>query len=169
MHHGLPVIVDSTPDVDNAQLEVVAHGEGGLVVASSRGFVNAAKQLAVDRTLRARLAEGARRRAQARFADRVVVAHWQRLYAVAARRGGVPLPPGLKDAKDDAEERYGAFPAWYAEACTRFSGPGPDLHERTTGALLRAKDTLDYARRIGPERVLRVLKSRLRSGSLSRD
>jgi hypothetical protein len=169
MHRGLPVIVDSTPELDNAQLEVVAHGEGGLVVASSRGFVNAAKQLAVDRTLRARLAEGARRRAQARFADRVVVAHWQRLYAVAARKGGVTLPAGLEAVKDDAEERYAAFPAWYAEACTRFAGPGPDLHERTTGALLRAKDTLDYARRIGPDRVIRVLKSRLRSGSLSRD
>jgi glycosyltransferase involved in cell wall biosynthesis len=169
MHHGLPVIVDSTPEVDNAQLEVVAHAEGGLVVASSRGFVDAAKRLAVDRTLRARLAEGARHRAQTRFADRVVVAHWQRLYAVAARKGGVTPPSGLDAAMDDAEERYAAFPGWYADACGRFSGPGPDLSERATSAFLRAKDTFEYARQLGPDRVLRVLKSRLRSGSLSRD
>jgi hypothetical protein len=169
MLHGLPVVVDSTPELDNAQLEVVGHGEGGLVVTSSRGFVNAAKQLGVDPTLRKRLSEGARKRATARFADRVVVDHWQRLYAVAARKAGVAVPPALESAKDDAEERYAAFPAWYEEACTRFAGPGPDLRERTAGTLLRAKDTLDYARRIGPSQVLRVLKSRLRSGSLSRD
>jgi hypothetical protein len=131
--------------------------------------VSAVKQLAADRTLRARLAEGARRRAQARFADRVVVAQWERLYAVAARKGGVSLPPGLESAKDDPEERYAAFAPWYAEARTRFTGPGPGLHERTAGTLLRAKDTLGYARRIGPTQVIRVLKSRLRSGSLSRD
>jgi hypothetical protein len=169
MHHGLPVIVDSTPDLDNAQLEVVRHEEGGLIVASSRGFLDAAKALATDEPLRARLAEGARRRAQAQFADRVVVQHWQRLYAVAARRGGVTLPAGLESEEDDPETRYTEFPTWYAEACTRFTGPEPDLRERATGALLRAKDTLGYARKIGPSRVLGVLRSRLRSGSLSRD
>jgi hypothetical protein len=169
MHQGLPVIVDSTPEFDNAQLEVVAHGEGGLIVTSSRGFVAAAKQLADDPALRARLAEGARRRARACYADRVVVAHWQRLYAVAARRGGVVLPPGLAESEDDAEERYTTFPTWYAAACRNVAGPGPDFRERTTGTLLRAKDTLGYARKLGASRVLHVLKSRLRSGSLSRD
>jgi glycosyltransferase involved in cell wall biosynthesis len=169
MHHGLPVIVDSTPELDNAQLEVVGHGEGGLVVASSRGFVSAAKELATDGTLRARLAAGARERAEARFSDRVVVEHWQRLYAVAARKGGVVLPASLESAEDDREERYTAFPGWYAEACRRYAGAGPGLRERTAGKLLRAKDTLGYARKVGASGVLRVLKSRLRSGSLSRD
>jgi hypothetical protein len=169
MHHGLPVVVDSTPELDNAQLEVVGHGEGGLVVVSSRGFVTAVNQLAADPTLRSRLADGARRRAQARFADRVVVDHWQRLYAVAARKCGVSLPPGLEALKDDAVERYAAFPAWYAEACARYAGQAPPLQERAAGTLLRAKDTLGYARQVGASQVLRVLKSRLRSGSLTRD
>jgi hypothetical protein len=169
MHHGLPVVVDSTPDLDNAQLEVVRHDEGGLIVASSRGFVHAAASLAEHEPLRARLAEGARRRAQVEFADRRVVEHWQRLYAVAARKGGVTLPAALESTLDDPEERYTAFPAWYAQALARFSGPEPDLRERAQGALLRAKDTLGYARKVGPSRVLHVLKSRLRSGSLSRD
>jgi hypothetical protein len=169
MHHGLPVVVDSTPELDNAQLEVVGHGEGGLIVASSRGFVSAVKELATDGTLRARLSTGAEQRAQARFTDRVVVEHWQRLYAVAARKGGVALPALLEGAEDDPEERYTAFPAWYAEACRRYSGAGPGLRERTAGTLLRAKDTLGYARKVGASGVLRVLKSRLRSGSLSRD
>jgi glycosyltransferase involved in cell wall biosynthesis len=169
MHHGLPVIVDSTPDLDNAQLEVVGHGEGGLVVASSRGFVSATQELADDAALRARLSDGAARRAQADFADRVVVAHWERLYAVAARKGGVTLPGSLEAEADDPEERYARFPGWYAEACSRYTGPEPDLRERATGVLLRARDTLDYAREMGPARVFRVLKSRLRSGSLSRD
>lgn len=169
MHHGLPVVVDSTPDLDNAQLEVVGHEEGGLVVASSRGFVTAVRRLADDPALLARLSETAKRRADARFTDRVVVEHWQRLYAVAARKGGVPLPAGLAGAADDPEDRYVAFPAWYAEACARTTGEGPDLRERTTHTLLRARDTLGYARKVGASGVLRVLKSRLRSGSLSRD
>jgi hypothetical protein len=139
------------------------------VVASSRGFVSAAQQLADDTALRARLSESAARRAQTDFADRVVVAHWERLYAVAARKGGVTLPGSLEAEADDPEERYARFPGWYAEACSRYTGPEPDLRERATGVLLRARDTLDYAREMGPARVFRVLKSRLRSGSLSRD
>jgi hypothetical protein len=169
MHHGLPVVVDSTPDLDNAQLEVVRHEEGGLIVASSRGFVRAAESLAVDEALRARLSHGARCHAEAEFADRVVVEHWQRLYAVAARKAGVALPVGLEHEPDDAEERYTAFPAWYERARTHYTGPEPDFREQAKGAVLRAKDTLGYARKVGPSRVLRVLKSRLRSGSLSRD
>ncbi len=170
MFHGLPVVTDTTPTLDNAQVEVVGHGQGGLIVTSARGFAYAVKALAADATLRASLSRGAQQRAAGRFADRVVVAHWQRLYAAACRGAGLALPESLAGAADDSLERYLAFSTWYADALGQTVGPDAGLEERVVGKVRRARDTLAYAGKLGPEGVLRVLRSRLRSSrSLSRD
>jgi hypothetical protein len=175
MFHGLPVVVDSTPDADNAQVEVVQHGTTGLVVRSSRGFVEAVAKLAADAGLRRELATHGRERAEACFSDQVVVGEWVRLYAQAAARAKLPLPSGLAEAgvatpSTFTDRDYATFAERYAAACERTCGPDPDWSELTLARLLRARDTLAYARKVGPATVWRVLVSRLRSGRvLARD
>jgi hypothetical protein len=174
MFHGLPVIVDSTPDMDNAQVEVVEHERSGLIVGSSGGFVAATKRLARDPELRRRMARAAAERARECFADQVVVAEWERLYAEACVVAGVTTSPRIQElaarAPRPATQEYPVFPDLYAELCQRLTGPPASLAERLLGRLDHARDTLRQARKIGPSAVLRVVRSRLRStGSLARD
>jgi Glycosyl transferases group 1 len=175
MFHGLPVIVDSTPNFDNAQVEVVLHERTGLVVRSSRGFVGATRRLADDPKLREAMARESHARAAALFADRIVVAEWLRLYADACRRANVELPAELGERLHStpsliADDEYPSFPGRYAAACESTFGSTPDLRELTLGRLLRGGDTLRYAQRVGPRTLLSVVRSRLRSGRwLGRD
>jgi hypothetical protein len=174
MFHGLPVIVDSTPDMDNAQVEVVESERTGLVVASSAGFVAAATRLARDPGLRQRLGSAAARRARENFADRAVVAEWERLYAEACLEAGVLRSTALVELAArralPAPHEYTAFPALYAERCRGVFGPEVSPREALLGRLQRARDTVRQARKLGPAAVLRVIRSRLRStGSLARD
>ena len=53
---------------------------------------------------------------------------------------------------------YADFPVRYADACRRTLGPEPDFRELGIGKLVRAWDTLTYARQRGPGPVLQVLK-----------
>jgi glycosyltransferase involved in cell wall biosynthesis len=174
MFHGLPVIVDSTPDMDNAQVEVVEHEQSGLVVASSAGFVAAAERLARDPELRRRLGSAASVRARECFADRVVVAEWERLYAESSVQAGISVSAAVAALATrpahPAREAYAQFPALYAELCRRFAGPEVAITEVLLGRAQHALDTLRQARKLGPAAVLRVVRSRLRStGSLARD
>jgi hypothetical protein len=175
MYHGLPVVVDSTPDMDNAQVELVDHEGTGLVVGSSAGFVEAASRLARDPALRERLGAAARARAGAAFADTVVVRRWHAIYAESCRHANVPLPAGepSRDATaSEAEDEsvYAAFESEYARRVESIGGPASTLGERGMEAMIRARDMLAHARALGPRTVWRVVRSRLSaSGSLARD
>jgi hypothetical protein len=175
MLHGLPVVVDSTPEFDNAQVEVVQHERTGLVVRSSRGFVEAAARLARDTNLRQELGRAGQERARTRFADRVIVDEWVRLYAHAAQKARLPLASRLASAVEAMpvlipDSDYPAYPARYAADCARTLGPAPDLKELTLGRVLRGLDTVGYAQALGAAGVWRVVRSRWRSGRrLGRD
>lgn len=64
---GMPVVVDSTPWADNAQVEVVEHGVTGLVAGRPAAFSAALGKLASDPKLRARLGAAGRRSALSRY------------------------------------------------------------------------------------------------------
>jgi len=171
MFHGLPVVVDSTPELDNAQVEVVQNERTGLIVRSSAGFVAAALRLSQNPAERAELGRGARERAATWFADRVVTRAWESNYAAASATAGIALSPALAAAceggpKPFGPEDYAAFGARYEAACRDTFGPDPDWRELGVGQLVRAWDTLQYARQRGMGPLVRVLKSRLRAGRL---
>jgi hypothetical protein len=171
MFHGLPVVVDSTPDFDNAQVEVVQHGRTGFVVRSSAGFVAATGRLAGDSKERAALGRAAHERARKWFADGVVARAWEWIYASESAKAGVALPPPLA-ALCEAPPRpflaadYATFTARYEHACRHTLGPDPDFRELGAAPLVRAWDTVQYARQRGVGPLLRVVKSRLRAGRL---
>jgi glycosyltransferase involved in cell wall biosynthesis len=165
MYMALPVVVDSTPDLDNAQVELVDHGRTGFVVRSAAGFVDSVARLASDPALRSRMGAEAHFKAARNFADGVIVARWGRLYAECARAAGIHVahqeqPDGLSASSPS----YDGFEQEYAARCAMWTGPLPDLPERLRGGAIRTGDTWRYARRIGWRTTLAVVTSRLNAG-----
>jgi len=165
MYCALPVVVDSTPAVDNAQVELVDHERTGLVVRSCRGFVDASATLARSQELRRTLGEAGKSKAIERFSDTVVAAQWARVYAEHARRAGVACRlDGEASETVPGPDEYGSFEREYRLRCSRTLGPEESLTDRWRCGALRAVDTLRYARQVGPRTVARVVSSRLRAG-----
>src|SRR5690606_27840361 len=72
MAAGLPVLTNSQPHLDNAQVEHCQHDVTGLVANTITGLASALERLAGDADLRARLGENGRRYATDCFsAERV--------------------------------------------------------------------------------------------------
>lgn len=86
---GRPVVVDSTPWADNAQVEVVEHGVTGLVAGRPGAFVQALLRLQREPGLRDHLGREARRRAR-RFAAAPLLDHLEGVYARALRHRRAP-------------------------------------------------------------------------------
>jgi hypothetical protein len=171
MSHGLPVVVDSTPAMDNAQVEVVEHGVTGYVVSSAAGFVQATELLLDSRT-RASMGERARERALSMFSERAVAQQWCRLYEEGCRKRGldVDVQRAAAALAMPGVDEYTTFEERYRAACSRTLGGSPSIGERARSTLVRARDTAGYARQLGFGQVSRVVLSRLRSsGTLRRD
>jgi hypothetical protein len=84
---GCPVVTASRPDRDNSQVEVVGHGEGGLVAASTDSLAGALLSLREDERLRREIRARSRQRVMDLFgADKVA--------ALAARVGKLALGAG---------------------------------------------------------------------------
>ena len=60
MSLGKPVITHSTPDWDQAQIEVARHGESGFIASTPAAMAAAIARLAADRPLRERMGRKAR-------------------------------------------------------------------------------------------------------------
>jgi glycosyltransferase involved in cell wall biosynthesis len=59
MNYGKPVIANSTPWQDQAQIELVRHGECGFIASTSKAIADAILKLANDSELRTRLGRNA--------------------------------------------------------------------------------------------------------------
>ena len=171
MYWRLPVVVDSTPEVDNAQIELVDHGETGLVVLSVTGFVEAVKKLAGDSQERRRLGEAGHVKAARLYSESAVTALWEKYYVELLDRVGCPAVTerhrargGQVNAPDEINET--AWEARYAARLGKYVGPRPGLGERITLGFGSARDVVAFAREIGPIRVWNVLRDRLKAGRI---
>jgi hypothetical protein len=152
MYWRLPVVVDSTPDLDNAQIEVVDHGVTGLVTASGAGFAEAILRLASDVAFRQRLGAAARAKVQARYADLVVTRQWERVLIASMKQSGFSAPTaGLLDYGRQidplpAAGEYRSFEDEYRRRLTRVTGPLPSVREMVGQQARRIRDTLAFLR-----------------------
>lgn len=175
MLRGLPLVVDSTPDMDNAQVELVVSGETGFVVQSISGFVECVDKLAGQIDLRAKMSAASRARAVSRYSEAVVLRQWLAAFAEALQRSGHPyIPPPTNDILPDmrvpGDEEYDDFEATYANLCANVQGMPPGLHERASLSLRSALKNFTYARNVGLSNVAAIALSRIRSGRwLQRD
>jgi hypothetical protein len=87
MAWGIPVLVDSTPWADNAQIELVGHEEQGLVAGRPSAFSAGLLRLARDPALRQRLGQGGRSGA-ARFEVGALTRSLEGVYARALLQQG---------------------------------------------------------------------------------
>jgi hypothetical protein len=88
MAWGLPVLVDSTPWADNAQIELVGHEAQGLIAGRPAAFSAALLRLAQGQALRQRLGRLARAEA-ARFEVGALTRSLEGVYARALLLQGV--------------------------------------------------------------------------------
>lgn len=175
MLRGLPVVVDSTPNMDNAQVELVVSGETGFVVQSIGGFAECVEQLAGQVDLRARMSAASRVRAELRYSEPVVLRQWLAAFVEALQRSGHPNIPQqvlniLPSARVPGDEEYDDFEATYAKLCANVQGDPPGLHERVLLSFRSGLKNFAYARNVGLRSVTSIALSRMRSGRwLKRD
>ena len=76
---GTPVVTASTPVKDNAQVEVVSHGEGGVVSGSLARLPQALFMLQQDHAMRQRCQQNAHRLIATRYALPIVAAQFEKI------------------------------------------------------------------------------------------
>lgn len=174
MYWGLPVVVDSTPAADNAQVELVDHGHTGFVVGSVSGFIEGISRLAGDSNLRNRMGQAGHQKAVARYIDSRVVPQWEKIYIDAVHAANPSLVsnaqreyaqdiPALPD-----DSQYESFATEYQQRVEALLGARASNAEAVKHALLRSADTLSYVRTTGLNAAFSVAVSRCLSGSLFR-
>ncbi len=171
MYFRLPVVVDSTPNMDNAQVELVDHDRTGLIVGSADGFVKAAERLAADPAERQRLGDGGRAKMLKRCSETVIGQHWEKIYIDLLNR----LAPS---AVSERHREYAAqlssiegidegnYPEEYERRLNNLFGPSAGVSERFAIRLNSFRDVVGYMRSIGPKGVWGVVKDRLKNGRL---
>jgi hypothetical protein len=172
MASGLPALVNSTPDVDNAQVELCEDGASGIVANGVRALTEAFVRLNSRPDERARMGAEARRSILARFNAEVVERRIRR-FVIDRLRATNRAPWSKFPDPGEIHDGYALDDAWLraharAEAIGRSSRTAVDLVDELHLRALRIVDGARYARHIGPGQVARVLASRLRSGSLKR-
>lgn len=174
MYWGLPVVVDSTPAADNAQVELVDHGRTGFVVNSALGFIEAISRLAEDSNLRRRMGQAGHQKALARYVDSRVVPQWEKIYinAVHAAKPSLVSSAHLEYEREipalPDHSEYESFEAEYQGRVQAVLGKRASNAEAVRYALLRSADTLSYVKTAGLSAAFRVAASRCLSGSLFR-
>jgi len=164
MYFGLPVIVDSTPSLDNAQVELVDNGSTGYVVKSVAGFVSAAQKLAKNEPLRQELGSQAKSAAKQYFVDVEIARQWDEIYsqlvanhAAKGTKSAQIQPKSLVICEEEYEERLRNI--W---------GPSPSWTEELRVAGVKTLDTLAYIGQVGPRKLFEILGSRLKAGKIGR-
>lgn len=129
MAWGIPVVVDSTPWADNAQIELVGHEEQGLVAGRPAAYTAALLRLAADPVLRARLSQGSRAAAD-RFEVGALTRSLEGVYARALLAQGVEHPALQRLAHRNTspvEDWVQGFGALYQSRLGRYENASPAL------------------------------------------
>lgn len=172
MYWNLPVIVDSTPNLDNAQIELVDNNINGIIVNSAMGFASAVQRLIKTDGLLKKMGENAKYKAIDKFSDILITKQWEKIYIEALSRK-IKLSEDLltyssKIEKKPAENEYLAFENEYKERLKNVWHSDDNLIVKLKYKSIKFFDTLSYARQIGGRAVINTLKSRLNLGSLFR-
>lgn len=135
MAAGLPIVVDSTPWRDNAQIEVVDHMKTGLIANSAESFTAAIEYLHLNPALRAEMGRRGRDKALRVYDAEVVCRSLAGLVGETFRKKGVNHPgvevlegevrPALEEIRRYAESEKAQREAasWDGVPARRLSSP----------------------------------------------
>jgi glycosyltransferase involved in cell wall biosynthesis len=174
MAHALPVVVNSTPNMDNAQIELCQHESTGLVANSLSALVAALNDLATNHDASKRLGETGRAHIIATYAAPAVEARLRHFMIKRLVSVGSKLSDEIPPASID-QDSYELDQQWIASNeirsnCQIKAPPAPvrELVDSSILAFLRTIDAADYALRLGPKDLTHTLWRRIKSGSLRR-
>lgn len=173
MMAGLPVIVNSTPHMDNAQIEFCRHGERGLVANSVSSLTDALKLLSENEAKRLELAEAGRSFMQKTFAPSVVEARLRRFIIDCLLSADNQISSKFPVPKID--DNYNLTLEWLEDYTKSESESFPDssssvekLMDQCHLQVARTIDVLLYARKIGLGGIIEKASRRLSQGSFLR-
>lgn len=173
MAAGLPIVTNSQPRLDNAQVEHCEHEVTGLVANTITGVAQALERLATDEALRATLGERARQYSQEFFnADAI---DWRirsflrsRLESLGDERAEM-IPKAAVQS-----DPYTLTPKWLAdfrrrEQVLHEEDVRDPLNDRLALGVRRFCNQLGHASKLGWGKAARVLLRRLSRGRISRE
>jgi glycosyltransferase involved in cell wall biosynthesis len=161
---GIPTVTNSTPWVDNAQVETVEHGVTGYLANHPNAFAEAVAALLNDHDLRARMGAAAAARCRERWDAQRLTQQLEDLYEHVLRDGRAP------EAWSPSRAEFDAFCDDYPRRSAQQFRPLTRREQlEVRAAIVRerghwlARDLLADPRRIGPAvsmAVRRVTRSR---------
>lgn len=169
---GLPTLVNSTPEADNAQVELCTHGCTGLVANSVAALAGAIGLLAGNLDFAAALGEEGRRTIQRLFEPAAVEARVRRFMKSRMLASGAAQARRVPEAPEPPQ--YEVDGKWVSEFAVRehtsLAATSREVvdWDAVTSAYHRAGDALTYARKQGIKASATVLTRRIRAGSLRR-
>jgi len=172
---GLPVIVNATPQMDNAQIELCLHESNGLVANTVSALTNALRYLFERPDYAVDLGREGRRFIGSTFATPVVERRVRKFLIERLKAGGTNLAEGIPTV-DRQDVVYKLDQQWlneYRERLSQEYRPSQSLLKEAIDlqALnwLRLSDNVAYALDIGPRAIVQSVIRRIKSGSLSRE
>jgi len=173
MAHGLVPIVNSTPHVDNAQVELCENGRTGIVANNSLALADAFEFLSTHPAIHEKMANDARQSIHDHFTPSRVEQRVRRFVIERLKSTGnqawkkVPLP--LTDDAYILDDTWMARYEWAQWSSFRKGRTGiEEVFDAVRLRSLRIGDAVRYAAEVGPTASLRVLLQRLKHGSLRR-
>ncbi|MBX9879475.1 MAG: glycosyltransferase [Candidatus Obscuribacterales bacterium] len=173
MMSGLPVIANSTPSMDNAQIEFCRHNQRGLIANSVSSLAAALMYLSENTDKKEKLALAGRTYMNQTFAPEIVESRLRRFIIASLtkvkNKSSSKFPePGI----DDSYELTESWLSEYTEAENESFPASGSLMERFSDQcalnISRMEDSLLYARKIGLSGIIEKVSRRLSQGSLLR-
>ena len=100
----VPVVVNSTPLRDNAQIELVDHGITGWIANTPESYAEAVAELLLNPALAKKMGEAGRHKVESTYAATKVVRMLEKTYVDVLREKGCPLDPDMVEHYSTVEE-----------------------------------------------------------------
>jgi Glycosyl transferases group 1 len=174
MVHGLPVVVNSTPNMDNAQVELCQYGKTGIISNTISSVASALQHLSDNGTYANQLAWSGKDFIENTFATAEVEARLRR-FIIERLRAKRPELVSLIPSVVSQISPYVLDQRWLDNNSKQteqvVTQSGDDLRswiEAKVLDYLRLSDSIQYALDLGPGAILHSIGQRLKSGSLGR-
>ncbi len=174
MASGLPALVNSTPRMDNAQIELCRHQSTGLVANTISSLAASIRYLQANPAKAEQFGLAGRSFIQTNFAGNIVEARLRnflidRLKATGSNLvSSIPLPQASGDAYELNQEWLDEYEKRLGQSFHKTGSALQEFADRQLMNAIRLLDTLEYAYSVGPNRVLHAVSERIRHGALDR-
>ena len=176
MIHALPVIVNSTPQMDNAQVELCQYGTTGIIANSTSSVATALQKLSSQTDYARQLGVAGKDFIETNFAASIVEVRLRNfmIKCLVSKNSRlvsfIPVPAACKRADSYVlnQKWLNSYLSEIKRLDTKPGGSVRDWVDEQILNYLRIDDTLQYALERGPSAALSSLARRLKSGSLGR-